>query len=190
MQRTSSDDRKDIIYAHCGTPIIVSRDDVEFLRQFKWRLLHAWTAYAQTTINGRVTTMHQLLMNPPDGRYVDHVNGNGLDNRRSNLRLVTNQQNQANSTKRAAASSKHKGVSWSKTKKKWRAYICPNKKYIHLGYFTSEEDAASAYDRAAEQIFGEYARTNSPGTGPAADPGPVVDLGATTAPGRRGPEGS
>lgn len=183
-------DPKDIIYANCGTPIIVSREDVEYLRQFKWRLLHAWTVYAQTTIAGRVTTMHQLLMNPPDELCVDHVNGNGLDNRRSNLRLATNQQNQANSQKKTPATSRFKGVSWSKTKQKWRAYICPARKYIHLGYFTSEEEAARAYDTAASKIFGDFARPNSSGASTAADPGPVVDVGAAAAPGRGGPEGS
>lgn len=89
---------------------------------------------------------------------VDHINGNGLDNRRVNLRLATSLQNQGNSRKRRNASSYYKGVSWYKPLKKWRAQIKVDKHVIHLGYFVSEEEAAIVYQEAAIAHFGEFAR--------------------------------
>jgi len=91
---------------------------------------------------------------------IDHINGDGLDNRRSNLRFVTATQNQANSLKRKIGKSKYKGVSFKKDKKKWVAYICPGGKYIHLGYFTEEKEAARAYNKAARKEYGEYCNLN------------------------------
>lgn len=87
----------------------------------------------------------------------DHWSGDGLDNRRDNLRPCTNQLNQANRRKQKG-SSRFKGVCWVPRENRWVAQIQVNKKHHHLGYFTNEEEAAEAYRLAAMKHFGEFAR--------------------------------
>lgn len=95
--------------------------------------------------------------------YVDHINGNGLDNRRSNLRQATAFQNMANKRRYRNNTSGFKGVTRNTgTGRPWRAAIKVYNKGHHLGYFDTPEDAARAYDAAAIQHFGEYARPNFP----------------------------
>jgi hypothetical protein len=88
---------------------------------------------------------------------VDHVNHNGLDNRRENLRLATYSQNAANNRKRRNTSSRYKGVRWHRATEKWEARIGVAGKLKYLGLFTSEEAAALAYAEAASKAFGEFA---------------------------------
>ena len=100
-------------------------------------------------------------MNAPAGVVVDHKYGEGLDNRRANLRLATPAQNSHNRSKgRNKTSSRYKGVYLVKETKKWRASICHNNKRIHLGFFKNETDAAKAYDGAAKEYFKEFASLN------------------------------
>lgn len=107
--------------------------------------------------------MHQLIM---DAKWVDHRDGNGLNNRRDNLRLTTPTLNQANSKKRPG-SSQYKGVTWDAGHGKWKAKINKHYKRTFLGLYIVEEDAAQAYDDAARQMFGEFARLNFPTEGEA-----------------------
>jgi AP2 domain/HNH endonuclease len=98
---------------------------------------------------------------------VDHINGDSLDNRRSNLRAGTRAQNNmnraANRTRRGRpTTSLYKGVSWDRRRNKWTARIGYNYKSISLGYFDSPEDGARAYDSKAEELFGECAYQNFP----------------------------
>jgi hypothetical protein len=92
--------------------------------------------------------------------HTDHINGNGLDNRKCNLRTCSNTNNQRNSKLRADNTSGYKGVSWTKNKNKWIVHIKVEKKQIYLGVYTCLIAAAKAYDRAAKEHFGEYANTN------------------------------
>ena len=94
--------------------------------------------------------------------YVDHINGDGLDNRRANLRQATHKENARNRRLSVNNSSGYMGVGWSKAAKKWRAYISPDGRQVHLGLFTSPEDAARARDAAAQEQFGGFARLNFP----------------------------
>lgn len=109
--------------------------------------------------------MHRVIWemhNGPiqSGMYIDHINGDSLDNRLENLRLASNAQNQQNSRKKQTGSSKYKGVYFGKWCSAWRARIKYGKKYESLGYFNTQEDAALAYNRKAIELFGEHANIN------------------------------
>lgn len=113
--------------------------------------------------NGTIGRLHRFLLQPVDGFSVDHINGDGLDNRRSNLRLCSNRENSHNAAKRATrnCSSAFKGV-YLADKKYWCAQIQINGKKVNLGRFADELSAARAYDLAALEHFGEFARLNFP----------------------------
>ena len=136
--------------------------------------LHVWTlddkdtggrlrrAYAVRTDRGnKRTTLHGSIMPSPAGKMVDHASCNGLDNRRSNLRVTTSQGNCANARKMPGMTSRFKGVRWHKNKK-WTAQIKIQYRQIYLGSFNDEEDAARAYDAAALAEWGAMARINFP----------------------------
>lgn len=102
-------------------------------------------------------------MKPSDSQVVDHINGNGLDNRRENLRIATMSSNQWNQRKqRRCTKSKFKGVGLDDRTNKWSADIRAYKQRFYLGSFVLEEDAAMAYDAAARKLHGEFARLNFP----------------------------
>jgi hypothetical protein len=101
--------------------------------------------------------MHTLLM--PGAAQIDHRDGDGLNNRRENLRPATRTQNNANQRK-YRGTSRYKGVSWDVSSRRWRARIHCDHRETSLGQFTSEADAARAYNAAALEHFGEYARLN------------------------------
>lgn len=107
----------------------------------------------------RGVLLHTFLTGWP---LVDHRNGDGLDNRRANLRRATKSQNGANQRIAARNTSGFKGVSWHKASQKWDAHIRANGRQRHLGLFLSPEEAARAYDAAARDLFGEFARPNFP----------------------------
>lgn len=97
----------------------------------------------------------------PPGLQLDHRDQNGLNNLPTNLRFATISQQRMNRRGRTDTNSRFKGVSWSKQKRKWLAYIGTGKHRIHLGFFTDEHDAARAYDRAAIKHFGKFASLNT-----------------------------
>ncbi|HLK61573.1 MAG TPA: AP2 domain-containing protein [Chthonomonadaceae bacterium] len=145
----------------------VDEQDAERVRAYRWYPSpQATTTYAITRINqgGKRTSlyMHRLIMQPQADQQVDHINGNGLDNRRSNLRVCSLQQNLRNTGNQAGSTSCYKGVYWKKSVGRWVARISVEGKQRHLGYFRDEEEAACAYDRAARIAYGEYARLNFP----------------------------
>ena len=132
-------------------------------------MTHAWTlieddltSYARANIDGRPVFLHRFLLNPEFRQHVDHRNGNGLDNRRQNLRPCTPSQNHQNRRKARGCSSCFKGVSWNIQTQRWFASIRVNKKQKYLGRFLTEEAAARAYDQAALAAFGEFAWLNFP----------------------------
>jgi len=117
--------------------------------------------YKQVQVDKSLQLAHRLAWFYVFGEwpeFIDHANGNGLDNRIANLRPATKQLNSANRGLPANNTSGYKGVVWFKRKQKWMARIKVNGKGIHLGYFTDKEEAALAYIKAAEQHFGDFAR--------------------------------
>jgi hypothetical protein len=107
--------------------------------------------------------IHRIILglSKGDDLQVDHINRNGLDNRRENLRVCTHQQNQMNRPSRGGSSS-YKGVDWRTSHNKWRASIKLNQKKKFLGHFQTELEAAQAYDAAAIILHGEFALLNFP----------------------------
>ena len=108
--------------------------------------------------------LHVFLLGKMDGQSIDHVNGNGLDNRRVNLRWATPSQQRRN-IQGGRGRSLYKGVSWARRQRKWLARICLDGKNRNLGYFDAEDDAARAYDVAARANYDEYACLNFPEVG-------------------------
>ena len=157
-----------------GLVAIVDDEDFEWLNQWKWcarRRLDERTQYAgrQTPdptrrAKQRMVFMHRLIVECPDGMVVDHINGNGLDNRRSNLRICTHAENLRNRGGNRGSTSKYKGVSRCAGSRSnpWQALIESNRKKYLLGYFPTEEAAARAYDAKALELHGAFARTNFP----------------------------
>ena len=146
-----------------GQFAIVDPEDYDKLSQFKWTAAKSPnTFYAVRSVRGRQIRMHRLITNAPKGLVVDHINHNGLDNRKQNLRLCTRSENARNQRPQANCSSKYKGVCWHKNQKKWLARVHSNGVTYHLGSFKSQIAAAKAYDKKAKQLFGEYAHLNFP----------------------------
>lgn len=120
-------------------------DDDEFDRvsQYSWSLMKGKSGifYAKSQINGKFTYLHRFIINAPKGVIVDRVNRNGLDNRKSNLRLSNLQQNAFNSKIFSHNTSGYKGVYWDKDRNKWCAQIMVNQKTIHLGRTINLQDA-------------------------------------------------
>ena len=156
-----------------GKVALVDDADFEWLTQWKWYTRKEKNTYyaVRTIITSLIKSssnpnrkrillpMHRDIMNAPKGKDTDHINHNGLDNRRCNLRICSRSENNQNQLARKC-SSIYKGVSWSKAAQKWEAYIKKTRKRIYLGYHINEVDAALAYDIAAKKLFGEFAHTN------------------------------
>jgi hypothetical protein len=153
-----------------GRVALVDDADYELVSRYRWHIVlkrsrsgQYESPYAQTSIrrpDGRWTTikMHNVIM---DSKGVDHRNRDGLDNQRANLRVATQSQNAANQGPRVGTSS-YKGVSWTTRNQKWCAQIGTGLRgrVRFLGYFAAEEDAARAYDAAAREVYGPFARLN------------------------------
>ena len=116
-----------------------------------------WYAGTNIHIDGKYKTvhLHTLIMKTPKGYDVDHIDGDGLNNQRSNLRICTRSENLRNQRKSKGAS-KYKGVSFFKTTNKWRVQL----KGKHIGLYNTEKEAAKVYNDVAIHLFGKFARIN------------------------------
>lgn len=153
-----------------GYVALVDDEDFDRVSNRSWHALvvKSGLVYAASKtggrLHGRTLLLHREIL---VGKKIDHIDGNGLNCVRSNLRVATMSQNQWNKRKGRSGSStsRYKGVDWHRLGKKWRARIVQYRVSRHLGLFVSEEDAARAYDAAARRLFGEFAALNFPGPG-------------------------
>lgn len=143
-----------------GLHALVDAEDYEWLKDYKWHATHpstSGTIYASRRDGARTTMlMHREIMNPPKGMVVDHKNGNGLDNRRCNLRICPQRDNIHHSRKHCGTRSRFIGV--YPVGDKWKAVVARE----YLGLFDDEVEAAKARDRRAREVFGEFAWLNLP----------------------------
>jgi hypothetical protein len=150
-----------------GRVAIVDDEDYDFLKQWKWHCISSrsnvyagrkdWDAGSKKQ---KTIMMHRIIAGALPGEFVDHINRDTIDNRRSNLRICNQSQNSANSVGHAIRASRFKGV--YKSRNRWKSCITKDGLYIYLGSFGDEETAARAYDSKAIELFGEFAKTNFP----------------------------
>jgi hypothetical protein len=155
-----------------GYVALVDDEDFEWLSKFKWQanIKHSGDVYAhRDTLAHEIrdnpalpnkTKMHRLIMGFPEGKHVDHINGNTLDNRRQNLRVCSKGENMRNSKLQRRSKTGYKGVSVA-SKTTFSAHIRIEKRLIHIGNFKSPIEAAIAYNEHAIKHFGEFARINN-----------------------------
>ena len=144
----------------------IDGEDFDLIKDYTWHITK--NNYVQTNIKSNKSEkryvhygIHRLIMNCPDGMVVDHINHNALDNRKENLRICTESENNRNRRKiNMEKFSIYKGVYWQNRRKKYRSSIMCNGKFIHIGCFNTEEEAALAYNIKASELFGKYALLN------------------------------
>lgn len=153
-----------------GKVAIVDAADYEWLMQWRWHagkrgnVWYAARPLSRVENGGKVRQqyMHRQILDAQKGQNIDHVSGDGLDNRRANLRVCNKSQNGCNKGPDADNASGYKGVGWRQARNKWRARIKVNGKEISLGHFVTIEEAARAYDEAARLYHGDFAWLNFP----------------------------
>lgn len=148
-----------------GLYALVSPDDFEWAGRLLWHLRpDGYVGRTEPKPDGGKHTvfLHREVNGTPAGYLTDHINNDKLDNRRENLRTATDTENNLNRRQRTDNTSGFRGVSFHKATKKWQAAIACKRKWKSLGYFATREDAARAYDAAALQLHGEFARLNFP----------------------------
>lgn len=162
VRATTNEYDPEVRRIHLGNGLFATVDatDYEQVKKYRWYAApHGRNVYAATNANGRTVYMHRMLMKPRKGYVVDHIDGNGLNNRRCNLRVCTPAQNLANKAPRGG-SSQFVGV--YRYKDKWAANVTRQGKCYYLGIFEDEVAAAKARDRKARELHGEYAYLNFP----------------------------
>lgn len=151
-----------------GEETLVDSEDYENLCRFVWSK-HSAGYVVRSEGSSRKSTfkqylLHRELLAAPESSYVDHINGDKMDNRKVNLRLCTNKDNTRNSSPHKDSSSVYKGVSWYSPTSNWTSRISADGFLYHLGRYPTELEAATAYDKKAKELFGEYAWLNFPDT--------------------------
>lgn len=145
-----------------GNKVVVDDSFFEELAKHTWtESCNGWgLSYVKASIKGKSTYLHRLITKAQKGQYVDHIDGNTFNNQTDNLRVCTNQQNSWNSPAKKHGASSYKGVSKGRWGKGWQASIRGPKGRKYLGTFSTQKEAAEAYNRAAAELHGEFARLN------------------------------
>lgn len=160
-----------------GKFALLDDEDYEYINKFSWicsKNKHNFYLARQGNKNDlcagmykKTIFMHRVILNQLKGTIVDHIDGNGLNNQKSNLRIVTPSQNMMNRRKNKNTASDYKGVSLNKRKLRgkpysWMSTISINNKKMTIGRYDSQIEAAKAYDKKAKELFGEFAKLNFP----------------------------
>jgi hypothetical protein len=144
-----------------GKFALADDEDYTYLSMVKWYYHNGYAVRTHRSGKKQESLkMHRVILDVVAGEQVDHINGNSLDNRRCNLRVATQSQNNKNASKRKDNTSGFKGVSYHKKCKQWVAYINCDGKRTYLGLFASKETAAKAYNNKAIDLHKEYAKLN------------------------------
>ncbi len=149
-----------------GKVSLVDEEDFEYLNQWKWYAQKDYkngNYYAQrhdSQNNKKIVLMHKEILGVENKKQVDHKDGDGLNNQRTNLRPSSHSQNHSNTERYKNNKSGYKGVSWNKHSKKYLAQTSIDGKILVIGYFDSPEDAATAYNTVANQLHGDFTRPN------------------------------
>lgn len=143
-----------------GKYALVDDEDWEQLSQYKWSHQNGYAIRSKRISKDKVIQfkMHREIMNAPNDYFVDHINGDGLDNRRNNLRLCTNQQNQYNSKKSVKNTSGYKGIHWRKNRNSWVVRVSADGVRHFIGMYKDINDAIVARNIAMKRLQGEFAR--------------------------------
>jgi len=143
-----------------GLFAIIDDEDYASMSNYNWYFDGRSYAVRSVTVNGKRVKiwMHREILGV--SCEVDHINGDGLDNRKCNLRPASHMENMRNRKPNTVSTSKYRGVYWHKQAKKWRARLRTQGLHLSLGLFENEVSAAVAYDNAALRVFGEFARLN------------------------------
>lgn len=136
---------------------LIDDEDFNLVSNYNWHFNES--GYARTSTPKKLY-MHRLILGAQKGQICDHINGNRLDNRQSNLRFCNQSENRKNQGLRSNNRSGYKGVSWAKEKKKWTVRIRINGKAKYLGYYIDKVEAAKVYNKYALENYGEFARLN------------------------------
>lgn len=132
----------------------IDLEDVNRIKKYKWHLVNGYVcAYKE---NRKRIRLHRILLNLPKDKYVDHINGNTLDNRKENLRICTKRQNNLNKKLRKDNKSGVTGVFWANREGKWVANIWTNKKKKVLGYFSNKDKAVKTRKEAEKEYYKQY----------------------------------
>jgi hypothetical protein len=144
-----------------GLEAIIDAKDAKLVKHRNWfASVNGRNRYALSKLptECKPISIHRFLMKPEEGYVIDHINGDGLDNRRENLRLANSAQNAWNSRIAKNNTSGFKGVTFNKREGRWRAKISHDGKRINIGTYDTAELASAAYEGAARALFGAYAR--------------------------------
>jgi len=147
-----------------GKTTLIDLEDVPQFLAKRWHALkskNTYYAYAFDKEKGRCTPLHRELISIQPGEFIDHIHHDGLDNRKKNLRSCSMAQNNQN-RRRTGKRSQYKGVLWSRKRQSYQVMIGYKSKAYWIGSFKNDEDAALAYDIAAQLFHGEFARLNFP----------------------------
>jgi hypothetical protein len=146
-----------------GRMALIDYEDAALIFQRKWYVMTSYDTifYAATCENGKHLFMHRFILKPPQSQIIDHINGDGLDNRRQNMRLASHSLNAMNADYPLGASG-YRGVSWNAAKKKWIAVHYGDDDRKQIGSFNTAEAGAQAYDLFVINKLGPTARTNFP----------------------------
>lgn len=141
---------------------LIDQEDLEKVSSYTWMVNYNGSNNIVETTKKPRQSLSRMIMDAPNDKLVDHINGNTLDNRKENLRLCSYEENSRNTRLYSTNTSGFRGVQWSKGDRRWKVRITVKFKRIYLGVYKNILDAARAYDEAAKKYHGEFASLNFP----------------------------